>query len=173
MEEEEWKFSFSNLECYNLHMNFLFQIVSLTKDRFNEAVAVVLKAKLDTREEIEHHLQIFEAHFVALVDSKVIGVIGWYQDNVHYADLAMGDKFPGEEAYWVGFFSVEKDFQGKGVGTALLQRLEEAVKERKAGSLWVSSVPETRSYYEAKGFKLVLEGEINGRQKFFMAKKLV
>lgn len=32
-------------------------ITPLTQDRFEEAVGLILKAKLDTREEIEHHLQ--------------------------------------------------------------------------------------------------------------------
>ena len=54
-----------------------------------------------------------DAHCVAVSNNIVIGVIGWYQDNVHYADKAMGDKFPDEEAYWVGFFAVGKEHQGK------------------------------------------------------------
>ncbi len=34
------------------------KIVPLTKPRFDEAVEVVLRAELDTREEIKHHLQL-------------------------------------------------------------------------------------------------------------------
>lgn len=148
------------------------KILPLTTDRFNEAVGVVLRAQLDTREEIEHHLQHIDAHFVATDGEKIVGVIGWYQDNVNWANEAMGDKFPGEEAYWVGFFAVEKEYRGKGIGFALLQKIEEAVKEKKQDKLWVSSVPETRSYYERQGFKLVCTGEISGNQKFFMVKEL-
>ena len=153
-------------------METSFQIIPLTQELFKDAVDVVMRAELDTREEVEHHLQHLDAHFVAIEDGKVVGVIGWYQDNVQYADEAMGDKFPGEEAYWVGFFAVDKNYQKKGIGAALLQKLEESVKEKQSDKLWVSSVPETRSYYESKGFVLVLEGEIGGNQKFFMSKKL-
>jgi len=49
-------------------------------------------------------LEHIDAHYIALDNKKIIGVIGWYQDNVDYATRAMGDKFPGENAYWVGFF---------------------------------------------------------------------
>lgn len=154
-------------------MDLSFKITPLTNVQFNEAVNLVLRADLDTKEEIEHHLQHLDAHFIAISDNKVVGVIGWYQDNVHYADEAMGDNFPGKDAYWVGFFAVDKGYQGKGVGTALLQKLEEVVEEKKADTLWVSSVPETRSYYEDKGFALVQEGKIGGNKKFFMSKKLV
>lgn len=153
-------------------MEFLFQIIPLTKNQFADAVSVVMSAELDTREEIEHHLQHLEANYVAIADGKVAGVIGWYQDNVHYEDKAMGDKFPREEAYWVGFFAVNKDYRGKGIGTALLKRLEEVIRNKQETVLWVSSVPETRSYYESKGFVLVLEGQIEGKQKSFLSKEL-
>lgn len=150
-----------------------FNILPLSKVQFNDAVSVVLEARLDTKEEIEHHLRHLEAHYIATIDTRVVGVIGWYQDNVHYADNAMGNNFPGEEAYWVGFFAVDKQYQGKGIGTALLEKLEEVVKSKQRDELWVSSVPETKSYYEEKGFKLVLEGEIDGKQKFFLSKHLI
>jgi GNAT superfamily N-acetyltransferase len=153
-------------------MNTSFQIIPLTQTKFTSAVSVVMRAGLDTQEEIEHHLRHLDEYYIAVVDNKVIGVIGWYQDNVHYADKAMGNKFPGEEAYWVGFFAVDKDYQNRGIGTALLQKLEHVVKERQVKTIWVSSVPETKSYYEHNGFELVLEGYIGGKQKFFLSKQL-
>lgn len=149
------------------------KILPLTQERFDETVEVVLRAQLDSREEIEHHLQHIDAHYAAMDGEKIVGVIGWYQDNVHWADTAMGDKFPGEEAYWVGFFAVEKKYRGKGIGFALLKKLEEVIKEKKQDKLWVSSVPETRSYYERQGFKLVCEGKVAGdRLRYFLVKEL-
>jgi GNAT superfamily N-acetyltransferase len=146
-------------------------IIPLTQERLDEATDLVVRAELDTREEIEHHLQHLDAHYVAMDGNKVIGVIGWYQDNVHYADAAMGDKFPGEQAYWVGFFAVDQHYQKLGIGTALLKKLENVIGEKDSTELWVSSVPETKSYYEQNGFYLVMEGEISGNQKFFLVKK--
>ena len=160
------------ISCYNFPVKTNTSIIPLTKERFDEAVDLLLKAELDTREEIEHHLQHLDAHYVALDGRKIIGVIGWYQDNVHYADTAMGNKFPGEEAYWVGFFAVDKKYRGRGVGYTLLHRLESVLKEKNITELWVSSVPKTRSYYEKHGFSLVMEGEISGNKKFFLVKKL-
>jgi len=79
-------------------------IIPLTKEKFDKAVNLILRAELDTKEEIEHHLHHIEAHYVAQIKSKIVGVIGWYQDDVNYAIKAMGDKFPGEEAYWGRIF---------------------------------------------------------------------
>jgi GNAT superfamily N-acetyltransferase len=153
-------------------MNPKVAIQPLTKELFNEAVEVVLKAGLDTKEEIEHHLQNIDAHYVALDKGKVIGVIGWYQDNVHYATEAMGDKFPGEDAFWVGFFAVDEKYRGQGIGYAMLKELEKVIKEKGMGELWVSSVPETKDYYQKQGFEIFMQGKISGNPKFFYVKKL-
>lgn len=148
------------------------KISPLTNSKFDEAVELVLRADLDTREEIEHHLEHIDAHYVAMAGQKIVGVIGWYQDDVNWATETMGNKFPGPEAYWVGFFAVDKNYRRKGIGFALLKRIEKVIKAKRQVKLWVSSVPETRNYYERQGFKLVCEGRIGGKQKFFMVKDL-
>ncbi len=153
-------------------MNKKVTIKPLTKQLFKEAVDVVLKAGLDTKEEIEHHLQYIDAHYVALDKDKVIGVIGWYQDNMNYAAEAMGNKFPGKDVFWVGFFAVDEKYRGQGIGYALLKELEKVIKEKGAKELWVSSVPETKDYYQRQGFEVFMSGKIGGNPKFFCVKKL-
>ncbi|GAI63430.1 unnamed protein product, partial [marine sediment metagenome] len=144
----------------------------LSKENFEEAVNLVLKAKLDTKKEIEHHLKHIDAHYIALDKGRVIGVIGWYQDSVNYANEAMGSKFPGEEAYWVGFFAVDEKYQKQGIGYALIQKLEQVIKEKGVNELWVSSVPESKDYYKRQGFEMVMQGKIGGASKYFLVKKL-
>ncbi len=148
------------------------KIIQLNKEKFEEAVEVVLQAGLDTREEIEGHLKHMGAHYVALDKDKVVGVIGWYQDNVNYASDAMGEKFPGEEAYWVGFCAVLKEYRGKGVGYGLMNKLVEVLKNKKADKVWVASVPESRRYYERQGFKLFMKGEIREKDRYFLVREI-
>jgi GNAT superfamily N-acetyltransferase len=150
----------------------MFPIKPLKITQLEEAVDLIFKLGLDTREEIEHHLKHTEAHFVAMKENKIVGVIGWYQDNVNYANEAMGNLFPGEDAYWVGFFGVKKEYQNKGVGTSLMKHLESVVREKGETELWVSSVPETKSFYEKLGFVLIKQGEISGNRKYFLKKSL-
>jgi len=149
-----------------------YSIIPLTKRNYLDAVDLVFKADLDTRSEIEHHLQHLDAHYVAVDRKKIIGVIGWYLDTEQYANAAMGDKFPGEHAYWVGFFAVDPQYRGNKIGESLLRKLESVLIGKNIGELWVSSVPETKSYYEKHGFILVMTGEISGNNKFFLEKKL-
>jgi GNAT superfamily N-acetyltransferase len=146
------------------------EIKKLTKDKFTEAVDLIFNLGLDTREEIEHHLEDLDTNLVALEGDEVIGVIGWYQDNVNYANEAMGRFFPGEEVYWVGFFGVKQGYQKQGTGTALLKALEQEVQKLGENELWVSSVPEAKSYYEKMGFQLVTEGTISGSKHYFLKK---
>jgi predicted N-acetyltransferase YhbS len=148
------------------------KIISLTKEKFQEAVDLVVAADLDTREEIEHHLEDINAHFVALnANDKIIGVIGWYQDTVNYANEAMGDAFPGEDAYWVGFFAVDIEQRGEGIGFALINKLQETLNSKGVSELWVSSVPESADYYARQGFEKITEGKISDSLKIFMVKR--
>jgi GNAT superfamily N-acetyltransferase len=146
-------------------------ITKLTQNDFVKAVDLVIQANLDTKGEIEHHLKHFDAHWVAKDNDKIIGVIGWYQDNVNYANAAMGDKFPGTDTYWVGFFVVDPNYQHQGIGKKLIQRLEKYLQDNKINELWVSSVPETKTYYEQSGFNEIMTGTISGNQKYFLVKR--
>ena len=149
-----------------------YTISPLSQEKYEEAVALVLAADLDTREEIEHHLQAIDARYVALdSDNTVIGVIGWYQDTVDYATEAMGALFPGEDAYWVGFFTVDANMRGKGIGHSLLTTLQQVLSSKSASELWVSSVPESADYYALQGFSKFMEGKINNSPKVFMVKR--
>ncbi len=147
------------------------QIRSLSKETYSAASDLLLELGLDTREEINHHLDELKKYYVALVGGVVIGVIGWYQDNVNYAKPAMGDKFPGEEAYWVGFFGVDDKYQGQGIGSKLINFLQQELKAMGAVELWVSSVQESTTYYEAKGFERFMSGSISGRPRDFLVKR--
>jgi predicted N-acetyltransferase YhbS len=133
---------------------------------------MLLVLELDSKEEIEHHLIDMDAHLVCLNKGKVVGVIGWYKDTVNYARSAMGDYFPGEDAFWVGFFGVKKGFQGQGIGSTLIRTMEDQILKKGASEWWVSSVPEAKDFYQRKGFSTVCTGKINGNIKNFMKKEL-
>lgn len=149
------------------------QIQPLTSDRLEESINLVLKADLDTPEQVRHHLEETEKYYIAIKDNKVVGVIGWYQDTMDYATEAMGATFPGKNAYWIGFFAVDKEFQGKGIGAELLKAIEKIVQQKKQKELWVASVVPTKSYYGKHGFAEIHQGTIDGNVMVFMKKEFV
>lgn len=148
------------------------KIQPLTGERFEEAVKLLVDLNLDSRDEIVHHLKALDAHLVYLNNDEVIGIIGWYKDDVNYANKAMGADFPGEDAFWVGFFGVKKGYQSKGVGTELITAMENNIVRLGAHEWWVSSVPDAKEFYRSKGFEVACTGEISGREKYFMKKVL-
>ena len=83
--------------------------------------------------------------YVAEIDGRVVGVNGFYTYN---------------GTYWLGWFAVDPRYQRKGVGTALLKRVENEVSRRGAKELFVytSSYPDfeqARRFYERRGFRRV------------------
>lgn len=90
-------------------------ISPLDEGRLNEAIDLVFKTGLDTREEVEHHLRDLGAYYIALDQSdKIIGVIGWYQDNVNYANEAMGKNFPAPKLIGWVFSRLKKNIAARG-----------------------------------------------------------
>jgi GNAT superfamily N-acetyltransferase len=55
--------------------------------------------------------------------------LGFYEGDVMLAvmDLILG--FPNEETAFVGFFMMNKEYQGKGIGTALMQEVYTYLKQ--------------------------------------------
>lgn len=149
------------------------RVISLDDKTYKQAEDLLFELGLDSREEIQHHLDEKEKYFIAIKNDEVIGVIGWYQDNVNYAKDAMGDDFPGEDAYWIGFFGVKREFQNQGVGENLINELEKILRSKDVSELWVSSVPEAVGYYKKNDFVIQIEGEISGNPKVFLKKKLI
>ncbi len=149
------------------------KIVQLSTETYKQSGDLLFSLGLDSREEIDHHLDEMSQYYVALEGDKVVGVVGWYQDNMNYAKDAMKELFPGEEAYWIGFFGVDVDFQNIGVGTELLNYLDKVLLGMKVSELWVSSVPDATGYYLKNGFRNVTTGVIHDSVKVFLKKDLL
>ncbi len=86
-------------------------------------------------------------YYVVELGGKVVGVSGFYRRG---------------EAYWLGWFAVSEEYRKLGIGSALLERVEEEVKARGARELYVytSSLPKfegTREFYRRRGFEEVCE----------------
>lgn len=102
----------------------------------------------------------------------MVGEIGWYHDDGGFAGKALGKNFPyGKNIYWLGHFAVDPNFRGKGVGTALLEYLEDVIKKLGGRELWVYT-DQARVFYEKVGFGFVQKAWIEECWEDVLIKKL-
>ena len=84
--------------------------------------------------------------FVAVLDSKIVGVIGYCRDYLST-----------DYSYWLGWFMVAPKYQGQGIGTQLLERVERELRRYPSiGRLFVSTEgtnAKATDFYKAHGFE--------------------
>jgi len=149
------------------------EIKDLTKDNQNEAMEVALEQEVGEKKEIvkffdESFKENKKNIFVAVVDNQVVGLIGWYQDKDGPNKKLLGEIFPqGEDIYWVSFFAVSGRLRGQGIGTILMRKLFEVVKEKRASELWTYT-RRARVFYEKMGFGWITQKIIDGEMHDFL-----
>ncbi len=139
----------------------------------NDAVEIAVTADVGERKEIVHFFdkslnENTKNIFVAKIDNKIIGVIGWYQDKGSFIKKILGNIFPtGQNIYWVSFFAVDTDYRSHGVGTLLMKKLLDELKNKKAAELWTYS-RRAKIFYKKMGFKFVTNKILDGDPHDFL-----
>lgn len=94
----------------------------------------------------------------ALPPSKTLDdkyYLGFYEGGILVAvmDLILG--FPNEETAFVGFFMMKKEYQGKGLGTALMEEVYAYLRECRFKSVrlcFVKGNPQSEHFWLKNGF---------------------
>jgi ribosomal protein S18 acetylase RimI-like enzyme len=63
---------------------------------------------------------------------------------------------PATPHRWIGPVAAEADLRGRGIGTALLRRLFDDLRERGGGEVWLEAEPENEALYLRLGFEVVV-----------------
>lgn len=94
-------------------------------------------------------------YWVALMDKKVVGVIGYY--TLEYDE---------KDAYWLGWYCVDPEFRGGGIGKRLLEFIIKKTKED--GRTWLrlytsneQNEKRANQIYDKLGFKSIADENIN------------
>ncbi len=117
--------------------------------------------------QIKYKNAISTESYIALDDGKVIGISGLYQVK----------EDSSEGVFWLGWFCIDPEHQGQGVGSMLLDYTIEQANKKNAQCirLYTSTRPEeakAQFLYEKKGFKVMSrETKPDGQYEIFYREK--
>ena len=101
--------------------------------------------------------------------------IGFYQKEILVAVMDLIDGYPDPEIAFLGFFMINKDLQGQGIGTAIIQ--ETAAYLKIAGKTAIRLAidkgnPQSTHFWKKNGFNVIKEVDRNGWTALVAEKKL-
>ena len=133
-------------------------IVELCKDNMQFYKYCELKP---TKEQILHDLHITPPG----IDISSKYYIGFYQKDVLVAVMDLIDGYPKQDFAFIGFFMMNKDFQGKKIGTAIISELITylTVIGKTAIRLAINKDnPQSNHFWKKNGFVVISEVDRNG-----------
>jgi GNAT superfamily N-acetyltransferase len=137
------------------------KIKPIDDSTYKEAVRIAVEGDTDDTFYAQQWLKNYDRYYVAMNKNRVVGEIGWYQDDGTLSGKVLGDKFPhGNNNYWISHFAVDKRFRNKGIGGLLFKYIEKVVKEKGAKELWVYT-DTAQEFYLKHGFTFVAKGEVD------------
>lgn len=100
---------------------------------------------------------------------------GFYQKETLMAVMDLIDGYPEPEVAFIGFFMMNKDFQGQGIGTAIVQEAASYLKTTGKTTIRLAidkGNPQSTHFWEKNGFTVIKEVDRNGGTALLAEKKL-
>ena len=101
--------------------------------------------------------------------------IGFYRDGALTAVMDLIDGYPLPDIAFIGFFMMNKAFQGRGIGTAIISDVAAALKSMGKSSIRLAidkGNPQSTRFWEKNGFKVIKEVEQSGHALLIAEKTL-
>jgi len=101
--------------------------------------------------------------------------IGFYQKETLVAVMDLIDGYPEPDSAFIGFFMMNKDLQGHGVGTAIIQEIAACLKAMGITVIRLAidkGNPQSTHFWKKNGFIVVKEVDQNGWTALVAEKKL-
>lgn len=101
--------------------------------------------------------------------------IGFYRSKTLIAVMDLIDGYPEPEIAFIGFFMMNKDFQGQGIGTAIIQETASCLKMAGKTAIRLAidkGNPQSAHFWNKNGFIVIKEVDRNGWTVLVAEKKL-
>ena len=100
---------------------------------------------------------------------------GFYRSKTLIAVMDLIDEYPEPEIAFIGFFMMNKDLQGQGIGTAIIQETASYLKMAGKAAIRLAidkGNPQSAHFWNKNGFIVIKEVDRNGWTVLVAEKKL-
>lgn len=101
--------------------------------------------------------------------------IGFFHENDLVAVMDLIDGYPDPETAYIGFFMVNRKFQGRNTGTQIIRETEEYLAnagKRKIRLAIDKGNPQSTHFWKKNGFSVIGEKDLNGWTKLVAEKNI-
>ena len=91
--------------------------------------------------------------------------VGFYESDILVAVMDLIDGYPNKENALIGFFMVNKDYQGQRIGTAIVNEVAEYLISIGKASIRLAidkDNPQSNHFWKKNGFNVIKEVDRNG-----------
>ena len=100
---------------------------------------------------------------------------GFFNDRELVAIMDLIDGYPTQEVAYIGFFMMNSKYQGKQIGTAIIDEVVEYLQEAGKTSIRLAidkGNPQSSHFFKKNGFKVLSEADVSGWTKLVTERKL-
>ncbi len=101
--------------------------------------------------------------------------LGFYKENELIAVMDLIDGYPEEGIAFIGFFMMKKEYQGKEIGSRIIDETAAYLKDTGFVSIHLGidkENPQSNHFWKKNGFSIIREVERNGWTILYAEKKL-
>ena len=101
--------------------------------------------------------------------------IGFYQKEMLISVMDLIDGYPEPEIAFIGFFMMNRAYQGKNRGSAIVSEAADYLKEIGKTSIRLAidkGNPQSSHFWKKNGFKVIFEADVNGCKTLVAEKSL-
>ena len=102
--------------------------------------------------------------------------VGFYRDDELMAIMDIIDGYPEDSIAFIGFFMMNKSFQGQEIGTSIIREAAEYLKSIGMTSIRLAidkGNPQSTHFWKKNGFRVIFEADRDGHALLVAEKKLI
>ena len=125
-----------------------------------------------TREEVKNDMTITPPG----IDPSDKYFIGFFEGADLVAVMDLIDGYPGKETAYIGLFMVNREYQGKQIGSAIVGEVEDYLKAIGKTAIRLAidkGNPQSTHFWKKNGFKVITEADVDGWTKLVAEKSLL